>query len=161
MSNNASARDAFRRVTDKLLALGERLGARTTRVTVVVEQYSGPTNLTATTLTSTTSVVLSPVPRVQRGTATEGYFGGGSAALSAGKVPVGQYLIGPIALPYTAGGGGGYSQAQLAPDGGPARRVYYLLEGEDLSPGGERFQLVSIDSSNPFATQLVVARTEQ
>ena len=57
--------------------------------------------------------------------------------------------------------GGGYTQAQLCPAAGEDRVVYYLLEGDEFSPGGERFRLVDADATRPHQISLVVERTAQ
>ena len=104
------------------------------------------------------TTVLSPAPRVRSGGGAASYFGGGTAAASAGVLLAGQYLVGPITLDYA---GGGYTQAQLCPAAGEDRAVYYLLEGDEFSSGGERFRLVDADATRPHQITLVVERTAQ
>ncbi len=154
----ASLRAAHRAAADAGRRAAERVGARPTTVSVVVATYSGPVGVTGSTLASTSTTVLSPSPRVRSGGGAAGYFGGGTAAASAGVLMEGQYVVGPITLDYA---GGGYTQAQLCPAAGEDRVVYYLLEGDEFSPGGERFRLVDADATRPHQMTLVLERTAQ
>ncbi|MDB4930534.1 MAG: hypothetical protein JWM10_3018 [Myxococcaceae bacterium] len=139
-------------------------GVRRATVSVVVETWSGPVGVATSTLVSTVTLPITPAPTVVEGNGQVGYhpgggyFGGGLSTLSAGRLEVGQFLVGPITKPYT---GGGYSAAQLAPGGGATKRVYYLLTGDQFLGGGERFELVHLAAGDPFTTSLVLQRKEQ
>ena len=154
----ASLRAAHRAAADAGRRAAAAVGARPTTVSVVVVTYSGPVGVTGSTVVSTSTTVLSPSPRVRSGSAASSYFGGGTAAASAGLLMAGQYLVGPITLDHP---GGGYTQAQLCPVAGEDRVVYYLLEGDEFASGGERFRLVDAAATRPHQISLVVERTAQ
>lgn len=154
----ASLRLAHRAAADAGRRAAAAVGARPTTVSVVVVTYSGAVGVTGSSVVSTSTTVLSPAPRVRSGSAAPSYLGGGTAAASAGVLLAGQYLVGPVTLDYA---GGGYTQAQLCPAAGEDRAVYYLLEGDEFSSGGERFRLVDADATRPHQITLVVERTAQ
>jgi len=151
-------RDVQRAAADAGRAAADAAGARSTSVRVVVETYSGPVDSPGVTLLSTAGFDVTPRPKVRAGGSPDGYFGGGTASLSSGILIAGQYAIGPITLAYT---GGGYTQEQLVPPGAATKRVYYLLDGDEFSTGGEKFRLVDADATRPHQITLIVQRTEQ
>jgi hypothetical protein len=158
MADNPTLRLAHRAAALAGRRAAEAVGARPTSVSIVTETYSGTTGLAATTLVSTSTLTLDPRPKVSTVREGGGYFGGGRGSASSGRLVVGVYRIGPVTLT-TAGGG--YSAAQLAPPGGSALTVYYLLTGDDFASGGERFDLLDVDASRPHQVTLTVQRTAQ
>jgi hypothetical protein len=158
MPDNPAMRLAHRAAALAGRRAAESAGARPTAVSVVVETYSGTTGLAGTTLVSTSTLVLSPRPKVSTVREGSGYFGGGPGAASSGRLVAGVYTIGPITL---TAPGGGYSVAQVAPPSGASKAVYYLLAGDDFASGGERFDLLEVDASRPHQVTLTVQRTAQ
>ena len=154
----SALRDVQRAAADAGRAAADAAGARSTDVTVVVETYSGPVDAPGVSLVSTVSFKIDPRPKVRSAGSPAGYFGGGTASLSAGILIAGQYAIGPITLAYT---GGGYTQEQLVPPGSAMKRVYYILDGDEFTVGGEKFRLVDADATRPHQITLIVQRTEQ
>lgn len=158
MADNPAARAAHRAAALTGRRAAERAGVRSTAVSVVVETWSGPLGMATSTLLSTSTLVLSPRPKVTPATERGGYFGGGNTAVSGGRLIAGTYRVGPITLACATGG---YTVEQLAPSGAAAKRIYYLLEGDEFTSGGERFELVDVDASRPHQATLTVERTAQ
>ena len=159
MADNPAARNAHRAAADAGRRAAERAGVRPTSVSVVVETWSGPVGLEGSTLVTTSTLALSPRPSVVALHDEGAYFGGGNSALS-GHLTAAEYRVGPMTTAYP---GGGYSVAQLAPDTGVTRRVYYLLSGDDFATPGERFELASggLDADRPHRISIRVRRTQQ
>ena len=158
MADNLALRYAHRRAADVGRKAAESVGARSSKVSVVVETYSAGVGFTGTTLVSTSALVLSPRPKVQTGGFVLGYFGGGDATRAGGRLLAGQFAIGPITLTYP---GGGYTVDQLAPSASDAIKVYYLLQGDAFDSGGEKFELVEVVATRAHQVTLVVERTKQ
>lgn len=158
MGDNPTLRAAHRRAADQGRKSAEAAGVRPTAVSVVVETYSGGIGFASTTLVSTSTLVLSPRPKVQTGGFVLGYFGGGDATRAGGRLLAGQFAIGPITLSYD---GGGYTVDQLAPSASDAIKVYYLLVGDAFDSGGEKFEIVDVVATRPHQVTLVVERTKQ
>lgn len=149
-----------RRAADAGRRAAERV-ARTTTVTIVVDQYSGPVGAVGSTLLSTTETVLSPRPKVSpAGDGGASAFGGGLATLSVGGALATEYAIGPVTLDYS---GGGYDLATLLPLGAVDRKVRVRLEGDAFENGGEYFEVVpgSVDATRPHQVTFRVRRTPQ
>jgi len=158
MADNPTARAAHRRAADAGRKAAESAGARPTKVSVITKTYSAGIGFAGTTLVSTTTLVLSPRPKVISGASVSSYFGGGRAAGSSGRLEANQYLIGPITLSYP---GGGYTTSQIVPLGSDRIEVSYLLEGPEFLDGGELFDLVSVDATRPHQVMIVVQRAPQ
>ena len=158
MADNLAARLAHRNAALTGRRAAERSGVRSVSVAVVVETWSGPTQVSTSTLLSTSTLVLSPRPKVVPAGEEAGYFGGGNSAISGGRLVAGTYRIGPITLATT---GGGYTVDQLSPPGASDTRIYYFLAGDEFSDGGERFELTDVDASRPHQVTLTVRRTAQ
>jgi hypothetical protein len=152
MADNLAARLAHRNAALTGRRAAEAAGVRSVSVSVVTETWSGPTQV------STSTLVLSPRPKVVPAGEEPGYFGGGNSAISGGRLVAGTYRIGPITLATT---GGGYTVAQVAPDGASNKRIYYFLSGDEFSDSGERFELTDVDASRPHQVTLTVRRTAQ
>ncbi len=78
-------------------------------------------------------------------------------ASSGGKFQMGDVKVGPItpsfpATDFTAAGG--YTVAELAPDGAAGVEIVYLLTG----PIAGEYALEEIDASKPFGIELVIRR---
>jgi len=159
MSDNSSAREAWRSIADACRRIPEELGTRSTKVTVRVRAYSGPVGQTGVTVSSTTDTVLDPRPRVRQvSEGQRGYFGGGVLSASTGALRIGEYEVGPVTQDFP---GGGYAPSDLAPAGGATKRVTLLLEGEEFASGGEEFEIVHMDATRPLRTMLLAARVRQ
>lgn len=158
MADNLAARLAHRNAALTGRRAAERSGVRSVSVSVIVETWSGPTQVSTSTLMSTSTLVLSPRPKVSPAGEEAGYFGGGNSAISGGRLVAGTYRIGPITLATT---GGGYTVDQLSPPGASDTRIYYFLAGDEFSDGGERFELTDVDASRPHQVTLTVRRTAQ
>lgn len=151
-------RDIRRAAADAGRAAADAVGARPTAVTLVVETYSGPVDAPGSTLVSTVSTRFAPNPKVTTAGSPDGYFGGGTGSLSNGILIAGQYRVGPITLAYP---GGGYTQEQVCPPGGSTKRIYYVLDGDEFSAGGEKFRLIDPDATRPHQIFFTCERTEQ
>lgn len=152
-SRHRRAAEAGRRAAERF--------ARTTTVTIVVDQYSGPVGAVGSTLLSTSETVLSPRPKVApAGDAGASVFGGGVATLSVGGAVVTEYAIGPVTLDYP---GGGYDLATLLPLGAVDRQVRVRLEGDAFETEGEFFEVVpgSVDATRPHQVTFRVRRSPQ
>jgi hypothetical protein len=158
MADNLAARLAHRNAALTGRRAAERTGVRSVSVSVITETWSGPTQVSTSTLASTSTLVLSPRPKVVPAGEEPGYFGGGNSAISGGRLIAGTYRIGPITLATT---GGGYTVDQLSPPGASNTRIYYFLAGDEFSDGGERFELTDVDASRPHQVTLTVRRTAQ
>jgi len=158
MADNLAARLAHRNAALTGRRAAERSGVRSVSVSVIVETWSGPTQVSTSTLMSTSTLVLSPRPKVVPAGEEAGYFGGGNSAISGGRLIAGTYRIGPITLATT---GGGYTVDQLSPPGASDTRIYYFLAGDEFSDGGERFELTDVDAARPHQVTLTVRRTAQ
>ena len=158
MADNLAARLAHRNAALTGRRAAEAAGVRSVSVSVVTETWSGPTQVSTSSLVSTSTLVLSPRPKVVPAGEEPGYFGGGNSAISGGRLIAGTYRIGPITLATT---GGGYTVAQVAPDGASNKRVYYFLSGDEFSDSGERFELTDVDAARPHQVTLTVRRTAQ
>ena len=158
MADNLAARLAHRNAALTGRRAAERSGVRSVSVSVIVETWSGPTQVSTSTLLSTSTLVLSPRPKVVPAGEEAGYFGGGNSAISGGRLVAGTYRIGPITLATT---GGGYTVDQLSPPGASDTRIYYFLAGDEFSDGGERFDLTDVDAARPHQVTLTVRRTAQ
>lgn len=158
MADNLAARLAHRAAALTGRRAAEGAGVRSVAVSVVVESWSGPTQVATSTLVSTSTLVLSPRPKVVPAGEEAGYFGGGNSAISGGRLTAGTYRIGPITLACSTGG---YTVAQLSPPGASDTRIYYFLAGDEFSGAGERFELTDVDSSRPHQVTLTVRRTAQ
>jgi hypothetical protein len=158
MGDNLALRNAHRKACDVGRRAAESVGVRSNKVSVVVQTYSGGIGFTGTTLVSTSTLVLSPRPKVQTGGFVVGYFGGGDATRAGGRLMAGQFAIGPITLNFP---GGGYTVAQVAPDASDSIKVYYLIEGDAFDSGGEKFEIVDVVATRPHQVTLVVERTAQ
>jgi len=158
MADNLAARLAHRNAALTGRRAAERSGVRSVSVSVIVETWSGPTQVSTSTLMSTSTLVLSPRPKVVPAGEEAGYFGGGNSAISGGRLVAGTYRIGPITLATT---GGGYTVDQLSPPGASDTRIYYFLAGDEFSDGGERFDLTDVDAARPHQVTLTVRRTAQ
>ena len=158
MADNLAARLAHRNAALTGRRAAERSGVRSVSVSVIVETWSGPTQVSTSALMSTSTLVLSPRPKVVPAGEEAGYFGGGNSAISGGRLVAGTYRIGPITLATT---GGGYTVDQLSPPGASDTRIYYFLAGDEFSDGGERFDLTDVDAARPHQVTLTVRRTAQ
>jgi hypothetical protein len=158
MADNLAARLAHRNAALTGRRAAERTGVRSVSVSVITETWSGPTQVSTSTLASTSTLVLSPRPKVVPAGEEPGYFGGGNSAISGGRLIAGTYRVGPITLATT---GGGYTVDQLSPPGASNTRIYYFLAGDEFSDGGERFELTDVDASRPHQVTLTVRRTAQ
>lgn len=159
MADNAAARAIFRAAADQGRRAAERVGVRSTSVTIRVRVYSGAVGAHGVTLVSTTDTVLSPSPRVtQISEGRPSYFGGGVFTDSTGRVVAGEYAIGPITPSYP---GGGYDATDLAPAGAVNKRVTVLLAGDEFQTGGEEFEVLKLDATAPLHVMLAVARVRQ
>lgn len=158
MADNPAARLAHRNAALTGRRAAERTGVRSVSVSVITETWSGPTQVSTSTLASTSTLVLSPRPKVVPAGEEPGYFGGGNSAISGGRLVAGTYRIGPITLATT---GGGYTVDQLSPPGASNTRIYYFLAGDEFSDGGERFELLDVDAARPHQVTLTVRRTAQ
>jgi hypothetical protein len=158
MADNLAARLAHRNAALTGRRAAERTGVRSVSVSVITETWSGPTQVSTSTLASTSTLVLSPRPKVVPAGEEPGYFGGGNSAISGGRLVAGTYRIGPITLATT---GGGYTVDQLSPPGASNTRIYYFLAGDEFSDGGERFELTDVDAARPHQVTLTVRRTAQ
>lgn len=158
-ANNTTALSRFRAIADRARRIPERLGQRTTLVTLRVRTYSGPVNAYGVTLVSTADTVLDPRPKVREVTdGQRSYFGGGSLAASSGVALAGVYEIGPITQSYP---GGGYTQGNVVVPASPTQRVTVLLEGDEFASGGEEFDVTASDFTRPQRGMLQVTRTHQ
>ena len=146
MADNLAARLAHRTAALTGRRAAEAAGVRSVSVSVVTETWSGPTQVSTSTLTTTATLVLSPRPKVVPAGEEAGYFGGGNSAISGGRLIAGTYRIGPITLATT---GGGY------------KRIFDFLAGDEFSDSGERFELTDVDASRPHQVTLTVRRTAQ
>ena len=158
MADNLAARLAHRNAALTGRRAAERTGVRSVSVSVITETWSGPTQVSTSTLVNTSTLVLSPRPKVVPAGEEPGYFGGGNSAISGGRLVAGTYRIGPITLATT---GGGYTVDQLSPPGASNTRIYYFLAGDEFSDGGERFELTDVDAARPHQVTLTVRRTAQ
>lgn len=158
MADNLAARLAHRNAALTGRRAAERTGVRSVSVSVITETWSGPTQVSTSTLASTSTLVLSPRPKVVPAGEEAGYFGGGNSAISGGRLIAGSYRIGPITLACATGG---YTVAQLSPPGASNLRIYYFLAGDEFSDAGERFELTDVDASRPHQVTLTVRRTAQ
>ena len=152
MADNPTARLAHRAAALTGRRAAEGAGVRSVSVAVILETWSGPTQV------STSTLVLSPRPKVVPAGEEAGYFGGGNSAISGGRLIAGSYRIGPITLACATGG---YTVAQLSPPGASNLRIYYFLAGDEFSGAGERFELTDVDSSRPHQVTITVRRTAQ
>ncbi len=134
---------------------------RPTTVTVVVDQYDAPVGLDGSIMTSSTSTVVEPAPKVSSdGDGGASAFGGGFASTSAGGLVATEYTIGPITLKHSTGG---YDVDDLLPAGGVERDVYVILAGGAFEGTGERFEVVpgSVDASRAHQFTFRVRRATQ
>jgi hypothetical protein len=158
-ANNLGALASFRAIADAVRRVPERLGQRTTNVTLRVRVYSGPVGANGTTLVSTTDTVIDPRPKVREVTdGQRSYFGGGTLAASDGTALAGVYEIGPITQTFP---GGGYTQGAVVVAGAVTQRFTVLLEGDEFTSGGEEFAVTASDFTHPQRGMLQVTRTRQ
>ena len=152
--------DGLRRAADAGRRAAEPW-ARPTTVTVTVELWSAAVGTTGATLTSTTSTVLSPRPKVvASGDAGASAFGGGFATTSAGGAVATEYDVGPITLAYP---GGGYDVDDVLPVGDVTKEVYVVLAGGAFESTGEKFEVVpgSLTATRPHQFTFRVRRIPQ
>lgn len=152
--------DGIRRAADAGRRAAEPW-VRPTIVTIVVETYSGPYGAVSSTLTSTSTTVLSPRPKVQAvGAQGPSAFGGGYASASAGGLEATEYEIGPITLKYP---GGGYTVDDLLPLGASNKNVYVILADGAYEGSGERFRVDpgSLVATRAYQVTFRVVRTNQ
>jgi len=153
-------KDSIRRVADRARAAAVPF-ARPTTVTVVVDTYTDAVGTDDAMISSTTSAVLSPSPKVSAaGSAGTSAFGGGFASSSSGGLEATEFTIGPITPKYT---GGGYDADELLPVGAVDRDVYVILAGGAFEGSGERFEVVpgSLDATRAYGWTFRVRRTQQ
>lgn len=158
----AGVLNAARRAADIGRKAANNIGERLVTVSVVTETWSAAHNTAGATLSSTSTLVLSPRFKcTPEGDGESSAFGGGDAAEGVGVLKASVYRIGPITRAYP---GGGYTAAQLLPTPtSPAQRVYLVLDdgGDQFTSGGEKFESASIDVSRNHQMTLVVQRTDQ
>lgn len=154
--------DRFRRAADRGRRAAARPGVeqRPVTVTIRVQVYSGAIGAQGVTLSSTTDLVLSPSPKVEKLTAENAaWYGGGAASAATGALKLDVYRVGPVTKAFA---GGGYTLAQLTPAGGFDRRSLVILSGEGFPDGGEVFEVVDTDEhTHPQSIYLTVRRTKQ
>jgi hypothetical protein len=94
------------------------------------------------------NTILSPKPPVVQISAHE-------VAASGGLYEMEDVKVGPITPDYVSGGGGGYTPAQLAPEGDELVEVEYILTG-DIDGTYSRIRL---DTTDPTAYYLYLRNT--
>jgi hypothetical protein len=152
--------DAYRRAAQAGRAAAQAAGQRPVTVTIRLQTYDDGVNVAGGALTATTDTTITPNPKVTPVAEGPGSaFGGGEAQGTSGVLRATTYRVGPITPTHP---GGGYSKADLAPDGGSDRRVSVILAGGAFAAGGERYQLVALDdTTSPQSTFLLVTRRDQ
>jgi hypothetical protein len=150
---------------DRLLPLVARarripadLGLRTITVSLVTVTGDGALHKTGTTETTTT-LVITPTPKVRKLSPERGAWFAGGAEVGAGS-PGGLavYEIGPFTPEHAAGG---HSVATLLRDASSRKRALWKLEGDGFAAGGEYFAEPAVDPTRPFRTTVTVVRTKQ
>lgn len=152
--------ERFRRAADRGRRVAAALEQRPVAVSVVVRTYSGAVGLATSSLSSTTTTLLDPAPKVvAAGEGASSAFGGDAPAATIARLRAGEYAVGPITKTFA---GGGYSAADLAPAGASTKRVTLILAGGGFAANGEHFEVVEVDdTSHPQSIYLRVARTRQ
>lgn len=134
-------------VIDELRGLAgpTQFDIRTTAVSVRTRVWSGgkPGLGSATD----TDLVLSPRPKVRELNQSE-------VAGSGGAFEAGDVRVGPITPQYT---GGGYTIAQIAPDGAAGTEILYVLTGAIAG----LYSRVSVETDRAFRYELVLRRSRQ
>lgn len=118
------------------------LDVRTTQLTIITRTWTGGRNGMGSPVES--SLVLPQIYKIENLSARE-------IASSGGRFQTEDIRVGPITPPYQ---GGGYSAAQLAPEGGPGIEIIYRLTGGN--PGD--YALVEIKTGAAFHYTLVIRR---
>ena len=158
--------DRLRLAADKGRKVAAKLGKRLWTVAVFTETWSPAIGARGATLTGTTSVPLSPAPKVTKlNEQLTSFYGGGFVQGANARLFLPVYRVGPITLPYVAGGSsGGNDLPGLAPSSSTTQRSCLVLSGPDLevlSPyGGEPFEIVSQSIDTSQSITLVVRRTQ-
>jgi hypothetical protein len=166
MADNPAFRDRLRRIVNRGDEIAEGLAVRPTTVTLRVRQYSGPVGVHGTTLTSTTDTVVSPRPVVQQvrqGPKGDqvGWLEGASLTDATGQPRTLRYEVGPIALTFTSGSGGGYAPADFTPTDDATRRLTIVLAGPDFGADPVEFEVIRTSADDPLTFTLTVQRTRQ
>lgn len=156
--DNAALRSALRAAANAGRRAAELAGVRATKVSIVIETWSGPLGMASSTLTSTATTVIDPRPKVTLAGEEPGYFGGGATNASSAALAADRYVIGPMTMPFP---GGGYPLSTVGPTAGSATLVYVILEGENFTSGGERFEIVQTDAVSALHSTITVQRTRQ
>lgn len=153
-------RDARRRAANAGRRAADRVGARGTTVTIVVQQWSAAVGTAGATLSSTTSTALSPSPKVTAAGGELSAFGGGFGTASAGGASADEYEIGPITLSYSSGG---YTPTAVLPVGAVDKTVKILLAGDGFDSGGEYYEVIpdSVIATRPHQMTFRAKRTRQ
>lgn len=134
-------------VVDELRALAGPSGfdVRPVRVTIRTRVWSGGRAGLGTP--TDTDLVLPQIYKVRELKSQE-------VAGSGGRYELGDVKVGPITPAYT---GGGYSRAQLAPEGANGTEVAYLLSG---AMAGE-YNRISVETDRAFGYYLVLRRSRR
>lgn len=137
-------RDALLPVFQSTRTLMDTLGLRTNELRIEVRTWSGPPGGRTSVIASTTSVTITPPPRIRTLSTND-------VASSGGRYEDGDLRADKITPKFT---GGGYEPEDLRPVVDKNQEVVYVIEG----PNGGDYHLVGTETARNFGYALVLRK---